>query len=480
MVPEPAMKLLPFQKAFASESARFAIALWGRQSGKGYTSAFLAVADAMSAPGNNWIIAAPTERQAIETLEKCKAWAREFAQILTEGEAEMEAADGLASIKAKIIVFDNGSKIYALPGRPASLRGFSGNLILDEFAFFENGAEVWKAIYPVITNPASGVKKIRITSTPAGKGNQFFKLVDENFLNPKEDRPIKWSVHKATIHTVAREWEAAGMLHGKSAEQYVEEIRAGFDAPDAWPQEFECEFVDSDNFLLPYDIIALAESAEASLFCDPALFRERGRALYAGIDFGRQNDPTVCWLLERQGDVLWTREVLVLKGVSTPDQQDALAHRIRACRRVCFDYTGPGIGLGDYLAKDSGIGIYDPAKHRFGKLEMCTFSAGFKREIFPKLRRAFEAPVKLRIPVDTTVRDDLHAMRQIIHAGQYSYSAPRTAEGHSDRCTALALALRAAGDGGEAPAHNFIPVDTGMAGRVSRALASRRDKEVIA
>jgi hypothetical protein len=36
-------------------------------------------------------------------------------------------------------------------------------------------------------------------------------------------------------------------------------------------------------------------------------------------------------------------------------------------------------------------------------------------------------------------------MRQIIHAGQYSYAAPRTAEGHSDRCTALALALHAAG-----------------------------------
>jgi phage FluMu gp28-like protein len=443
------MELLPFQRAFASDPARFAIALWGRQSGKGFTSAYLAVADAMSAPGNHWIIAAPTERQAIETLEKCKAWSREFAQTLTEGEAEVEAADGLASIKSKIIVFDNGSRIYALPGRPASLRGFSGNLILDEFAFFENGAEVWKAIYPVITNPASGVKKIRITSTPSGKGNQFFTLVDENFLNPKPDRPIKWSVHKATIHNVAREWEASGMLHGKTAQQYVEELRAGFDTPEAWPQEFECEFVDLDNFLLPFDIIANAATSAASENTPPELW---GRDIYLGIDFGRTNDPTVCWALERAGDVFWTREVLLLKGVSTPDQQTALELRCAAAIRVCFDYTGPGIGLGDYLARNPAIGIHDPARHHFGKLDLCTFTQPFKRDLFPKLRRACEPPVRLRIPVSDAIRDDLHAMRQIVRNGEYTYSAPRTAEGHSDRCTALALALRAADSGPSGPA----------------------------
>ena len=40
-------------------------------------------------------------------------------------------------------------------------------------------------------------------------------------------------------------------------------------------------------------------------------------------------------------------------------------------------------------------------------------------------------------------------MQQIVSNGKYSYSAPRTAAGHSDRCTALALAVRAAsrGDG---------------------------------
>lgn len=444
--------LLPFQRRYALDASRFKIALWSRQTGKGFTSSYEAAADAMTTAKSNWIIAAPTERQACETLEKCKDWARAAAVAVSESEEELEAAEKGLGIKAKVIQFPNGSKIYALPGRPASLRGFTGSLILDEFAFFEDQEAVWKAVYAVITNPMSGIKRVRITSTPKGKGDMFHRLVEDNLLTPKAGRKIEWQVHKTTIHEAARDWEAAGMLRGKSAEAYVEEIRAGFDTPEAWPQEFECDFLDGDNFLLPYDVIALAESAEASCYADPAVFLPvAGRSLFCGIDFGRTNDPTVCWTLERQGDVLWTREVLVLKGMAAPDQEAALAPRIAAARRISFDYTGPGVGTGDGLART--FGRYDPAAHLFGKVELCTFTAPFKRDIFPKLRRMFEAPVKLRIPATHEIREDLHAMRQIVNAGQYTYSAPRTAEGHSDRCTALALAVRAA----SGPVADFAP-----------------------
>ena len=91
--------------------------------------------------------------------------------------------------------------------------------------------------------------------------------------------------------------------------------------------------------------------------------------------------------------------------------------------------------------------MWTPEGHRFGKVELCTFTTGFKRELFPKLRQQFEAPTKLRIPISRAVREDLHAMQQVINNGEYNYWAPRTREGHSDRCTALALAVRAAGDG---------------------------------
>jgi phage FluMu gp28-like protein len=314
----------------------------------------------------------------------------------------------------------------------------SRNLTLTEFAFFDDPDATWKAVLPSITNPLRGGEKVvRLISTPNGKsgrGRRFYELVRDHHLEPKKDAKQRWSVHHLPITQAVED--------GLPVD--IDALREGLDDAEGWAQEYLCEFLDSSSVLLPYDLIAGAESIEASEACDPSLFTS-GRALYCGIDFGRQNDPTVCVTMERVGDVLVTREVLVLRGMSSPDQQALLELRIKASQRTSFDYTGPGIGLGDYLAKQ--FGEWKPTSHQFGRLELCTFTLNFKRELFPKLRRAFEAPVSLRIPVSVDLREDLHAMQQIVRNGQFTYAAPRTAQGHSDRCTALALAVRAAGDG---------------------------------
>jgi phage FluMu gp28-like protein len=56
--------------------------------------------------------------------------------------------------------------------------------------------------------------------------------------------------------------------------------------------------------------------------------------------------------------------------------------------------------------------------------------------------------IPLRIPVSRAIREDLHAVQQELKGAEYNYWSPRTRKGHSDRCTALALAVRAAGAGG--------------------------------
>ena len=427
MSTSPLKLLLPYQREVFDDRSRFVAWCSSRQVGKSFTGAARSVMQAMTRDKTDVLIVSPSERQSLEAMLKCRDWAEGFRFAVAESLDERDAPGAL--MKSSTIVFPNKSRIIAVPGKPDTVRGFCAHIWMDEFAFFEDPAATWKAILPSISNPLKGLKTAFVSSTPNGKsgrGARFYRMISG------EDSKSKWSAHKTTI------LDAAPHLGID-----VQELRDAIDDESAWAQEYMCEFLDSSNCLLPYDIIALAESAEASTHCDPAIFeRESKAALYLGVDFGRTNDPTVCWTLERVGDVLWTREVLVLRDMDSPSQQAALDHRIRACRRCCFDYTGPGIGLGDYLAKDHGI--HDPAAHKFGKMELCTFTAGFKRDIFPKLRRAFEAPVKLRVPIDVEVREDLHEMQQIVKNGEYSYSARRTAEGHSDRCTALALALRAA------------------------------------
>jgi len=454
--------LLDFQKRFVDGTSRFTIALWSRQTGKGFTTSFLASRGAMTEPRSKWLIVAPTERQSLETLDKCKDWIAKAHILAADTEEEFDAYQKDAKIKAKVIELPNGSKIYALPGKPASLRGFTGYLILDEFAFFEDQKEVWKAVFAVIVNPMASIKRVFVTSTPNGQGDMFHRLVDENLLNPKPDRKIKWEVQKVTIHEAAKEWEASGKLGGKTAEEYVEEVRAAFDTPEAWPQEFECEFLDTAAALLSLDMITAAESVEAT---EHGFDPDEPGEFYGGFDFGGISDPSIFWLakkvVERGPDgkpveKLVTRDVMHIKGLDTGEQLDAVRTRIDKCVRVCVDYTGPGRGFGDIAANGlpgtdfAGWGEYDPDPKKFlsGKIEKVTFSEQSKRELFTPFRLCFGKVCTFNIPHVDWIRQDFHSMQMLQSGNEFKFWAPRMSNGHSDGCCAAALCRRAASFGG--------------------------------
>lgn len=425
---DPRSLLLESQFLPFHDNSRFVCQIQGRQSGKDFTLEGHAVTDC-NTRRTNWMIAAPSERQALSSLDQGKLWARAYDLQIADYDEQRMGSGSETLLKSALITYSNGSKHWAVPGRPDTVRGESTNVGLTEADFFEQPLLTWRALLPSITNPLRGGKKnVRVVSTPNGKGGLLWKIVDK----PKSEK-MSWSIHRITIlHAV---------LMGLPVD--VAEIREAMDDPDGFAQEYMVEFLDGSNVLLPYEVIALAESAEATESWSLDQARAAGN-VFLGIDFGRSNDPTVCWTLQRVGDVLWTREVLVLDNISTPDQFQILDDRIKGATRVSFDYTGPGVGLGDIMVKKHKE--WKPAAHKMGKVELCTFTTELKRQMFPKLRQAFTAPTKLRIPISTTIREDLHEMQQVVTNGAYSYWAPRTKAGHSDRCTALALAVRAAGD----------------------------------
>ena len=436
-----------YQEEFWADPAPFKIGVWSRQTGKSHVTSGEAVENCLRDPGTKWVCLSAGERQSLEWLEKAKDWAGAYKLAIETQAEDRDMAEAL--LKVAEIRFDNGSRIIAIPANPATARGYAANVILDEFAYHEDPDKIWAAMFPSVTNPLAGTftqrveamlkgedassirrqLRVRVVSTFNGRDNKFFDLWDRRAQNG-------FSGHLVDIYTAVKD--------GLPVD--VEALKAGLDDPDAWAQEYECQPIDTSNVLLPYDLIALAESADATEAVDAAFFTGGNTACFCGIDFGRSNDPTVCWTLERMGDVFWTREVLVLRGVETPDQVAILQNRVARAQRTAVDYTGPGIGLGDYLKKQ--FGLWNPDGHEFGKVDLCTFTSGFKRTLFPTLRRAFVQPTKLRVPISRAVREDLHAMQQVIHNGEYNYWAPRTREGHSDRCTALALAVRVAGTGG--------------------------------
>ena len=339
--------------------------------------------------------------------------------------------------------------------------------VLTEWAFFEDPDETWKALYPSITSPHGGIKKVRGISTPNGKGNRFAETIlgaqrrresgERRQIHVPEDvaeriakverelvdqgrgaglraadAQLDWSVHILTIYDAVR----------RGLDVNITELFAGMDSIEGWRQEFECEFMDSAAVLFPYDLISRCEGVEAVTtqpdeYWSPA---KGGAPVDLGIDFGRKRDLTVCWALEAGGRAL-TRDVLTLENVPTPEQARRLASRVSRCRRACLDYTGPGIGLGDLLVEQ--FGEWKPAENKFGKIELVTFGNTIKVELFTKLRMAFES-ASLLIPVDRAIREDLHSLYRITTpTGHVSYRAPHTDDGHADRATALALAWRA-------------------------------------
>ena len=404
--------LMPYQRTWVEDASRFKIGLWSRQTGKSFATACEAVLDCTAQPKgatNLWVILSAGERQALEWMEKAKKWSEAAKATVDSYDEIRSSADALIS-RAEIR-YANGSRIVAIPANPDTARGYSANLVLDEFAIHEKPFDIWAAIYPSITNPLSGKKKLRIVSTPKGRGNKFADLWEHNDT---------YSKHKVTIEDAVR--------MGLPID--LKELKAGVDDPDIWAQEYMCEFIDNTSVLLPYELLGKCESA--------TIADDGASPIFIGMDVGRSKDLSVIVTAVKLGDVLAVTEVTTLKRMPFSDQLEILLSKASQSRvqKVCIDSTGIGAMLAEEARRKGGA-----------KFEGVQFNVQTKGEMYALMRRKFEER-SVRIPVDRELREDLHAVQRVVSTGgNVTYTAPRNADGHSDRAAALALAIRAAHTG---------------------------------
>ncbi|MDG9992359.1 terminase large subunit domain-containing protein [Acinetobacter ursingii] len=407
---QPALQLYNYQKNWVQDEARFKIAMFARQCGKTFTSTLELALDCVKADlagsRKRWVILSRGERQAREAMN-------EGVKLhLAAMQAGFQAYDyeWEAGIKALEVELPHGSKITALPANPDTARGFSANVLLDEFAFHQDSRAIWKALFPVISKPGL---KLRVISTPNGKGNKFYEL-----MTGHDDG---WSRHSTDIYQAV----ADGLPRN------IEELRKGAGDADLWAQEFELQWLDEASSWLDFELITSCEDELAGI---PELYA--GGMCYVGVDIAARNDLFVIWVIEQIGDVFWTREIIERKRISFAEQDMLLDDVFRRYRvvRCCMDKTG----MGEKPVED--------AQRRYGTsvVEGILFTSASKLNMATRGKEFFQDR-RLRIPAgNNALRADLHKLKKVTsNTGTPRFVADSDSNGHADRTWAGFLAIEA-------------------------------------
>ena len=143
---QPAVPLTEYQINWVNDKSRFKIGVLTRQGGKSFEAALESVDDGMEHK-TMWVILSAGERQSKEVINKCAMHACAYGIAIKELESEF-IVDKDTKYKQLEIVLPNGTRIIGLPANPDTARGWSANIILDEFALHKDSREIWKTVRP--------------------------------------------------------------------------------------------------------------------------------------------------------------------------------------------------------------------------------------------------------------------------------------------------------------------------------------------
>ena len=459
-MPAGVIELLPYQRAAVESPARFTWNCWARQTGKSFAFSLRRVLRGLLRRRDQIILSAG-ERQSREVMAKVRMHCHALQAAMTLRGSD--AFDGLR-LRHLEATLPGGVRIIALPANPMTTRGFSGDVLMDEFAMHADDAAIWAALFPTLLR---GDGELDIASTPRGRRNMFYRLANNGLFRHST----------VTLESAV----AAGLKADVAA------LRGAIGDETAWRQEFCCEFLDEVTAFMTLALIGACQDGALRTATDWPRLGRREAELYVGVDIGRVRDVTAAWVWERRGNVetskrpnvettkgqnvemgggkvesrnvesrnqsgdgrsesagiesredceFVTRGVIVLAGAPFAEQEAVLASLLDApgVRRCCIDASGMGLPLVERLVSHYG-------EHR---VEGVVFTAALKSELAGLVRVLAERG-RLRIPVDEGIVRDWHSISRIATSGGFvRYEADRSSGGHGDRFWAAALGLHAA------------------------------------
>ena len=198
------------------------LVLCSRQAGKSTTVAGLALNQAFYDPGLILLIA-PAQRQSVELFKKVR-----------EIYGRQTGAPAIVNESAMRLELDNGSRIIALPGTEATIRGYSAPklIVIDEASRVEDA--LFAGVRPML---ASNQGRMVALSTPYGRRGFFYECWEHG---------EGWQRTKITAHDCPR-----------ISPEWLENERRTL---GEWQfrQEFLCDWVDTDEQFFSGELIEAA------------------------------------------------------------------------------------------------------------------------------------------------------------------------------------------------------------------------------
>jgi phage FluMu gp28-like protein len=462
----------PYQLAiFRDNATGILIIHWSRQIGKSFVLAAWAVDRLLTRPGRLVTVLSNSRDNGGEFAARAGAICTELGAVFETMDDSPDATYENMRFEVRIKVGGKIGRIKVLAANPRTARGFSGDLILDEFAFHENSSAIWEAAEPILSSNRDYL--CRIASTGNGKYNMFHRMTSgagpqngEVFTTPAGFR----------LSRVTRQcaYEMGVPVYDPNTREEITPDVARSRALDkrAYDQNYECKFNDENMCLLTNELIQQAlrdgipmNDQSWSAVTIARLFRAEGD-LFLGQDVGRNRDLSVIIVLERQGQSRRVLGVLRMAGMRLPDQQNQLELicRMPKFRGGCIDMTGLGLGLVEFSqaqswgrARIAGVNfactepINDFIRAEGRKQE----TARVTENMATALLKVFEdRSLTIEVLLDSDAIEDLRKPERITTpGGRTSIAATRTESGHADHFWALALAVRAA-------EHGSLPVSS--------------------
>ena len=399
MMNSPFELLLPYQKKIFLDDNTFKICMMSRQSGKSFTVASKAVYRSITLKNNLTVIVSVNQRSADEFLRKVKQWAlacKTFKPDLID-----------YTENASSVTFNNGSRVISLPANPASLRGFSGDVILDEWALVDNTEEIFKAVLPVITSKMTGNQKtLTICSTPTSLDTHFAKIW--------YDESGQWSKHKYDIYDCVKQ----GLKADPDLLKEIVNDDLVFDT------EYLCKFASGSGTAFPIEWLNDITYDELPT----------GGKYYLGFDVARKNDLSVLVVCYYKDNILYIIDIITMKD--TPySEQLKMVKTLNDKYKFFGGYTD-AVGVGNMLAEE----IQKNINH---KIKGFNWTGNNKTILHDNLRTLIQnRNFYINPEIEEMIISDFSKVRRYISSnGRISYSAPHSKDGHADITSGIVLAL---------------------------------------